>query len=393
MNYKKVGASIMNRYVAFHINGQKEGKIMVADTKTLEVKYLDREYIKNDIENGEKYDNIIVMDNNVVVTKISLGFDNFVVLSRYNDYALIAGFDGMEIVNVSNKVKWKEIVIRKSDNIPDNVGIDSKVDKYNTKMKLLGKDEQFIYPVCEGNYIYFSKTHYKTYLDLDIPNFVNSLFVMGTPQHSPVIVKINGGKNLETINIKNARVGVVPELSKIPSLKHIKGLKRYQGSELVLKGIEVISEGAFSMGLYKSLYIHDGDIRIEDEAFSYTHELKEARLPIGLKYIPERCFWSCTNLEKVEIPNTVEVIRNEAFRSCIGLRKLKIPQGVKKLEGQEIFKECHRLAVIVLPRSLKEFDNKVFLIDNLERLLMPKELYNEHKDTIELSYKCKVVLY
>lgn len=82
-------------------------------------------------------------------------------------------------------------------------------------------------------------------------------------------------------------------------------------------------------------------------------------IPHNVEIIEDKAFANCMDLKRIEIPDSVKFIGNYAFKECRKLIELKIPESVEFIEGDMVFTGCR----------------------NLERLILPKHLYN--KDLLE----------
>jgi hypothetical protein len=78
--------------------------------------------------------------------------------------------------------------------------------------------------------------------------------------------------------------------------------------------------------------------------------LTEVQLPVGLRVIAERAFYSCPLLCNINFPSTIEVIEDEAFRGC-GLTSLAFSEGLRVI-GSESFLRCENLKSVRIPSTV-----------------------------------------
>ena len=117
-------------------------------------------------------------------------------------------------------------------------------------------------------------------------------------------------------------------------------------------GVAVISNGAFSLGSFK------------------TSNLKKVVLPEGVKEIRECAFYYCADLSQAVLPASLEVIGESAFSGC-GFTDLVIPRGVKRIE-KRAYAFCKKLVNVELPDTLEFLGEGAFLEDfRLKRVYIP----------------------
>lgn len=69
----------------------------------------------------------------------------------------------------------------------------------------------------------------------------------------------------------------------------------------------------------------------------YLSGVKSVVLNDNIRWIPQFCFASCTNLKEIAIPDSVQYIDYGAFQDCINLEKVTLGDGVFSL-GENCFK-------------------------------------------------------
>ena len=167
-----------------------------------------------------------------------------------------------------------------------------------------------------------------------------------------------------------------------------------------------IVEGAFVGAEMEELILPDSLIKIANEAFSNckieslrmshvkmieggafwrskitrinSDEMGKYELPTGLESIGSCAFASCENMESLWIPDSVKVIKQGAVKGCKNLKEVNtkdlgtanIPEGVEIIGGSTlgyntggaigVFKDCNKINVVNLPRSLKRIEQGAF---------------------------------
>ena len=80
-----------------------------------------------------------------------------------------------------------------------------------------------------------------------------------------------------------------------------------------------------------SCKVHDRTKVIAKYAFCMLRKFEQIILPVGLEFICNEAFYSCSVLKNISLPGTLKVIGEEAFRSCWSLRSIIIPPSVIKI--------------------------------------------------------------
>ena len=109
-----------------------------------------------------------------------------------------------------------------------------------------------------------------------------------------------------------------------------------------------------------------------------SDEMGKYELPTGLESIGSCAFASCENMESLWIPDSVKVIKQGAVKGCKNLKEVNtkdlgtanIPEGVEIIGGSTlgyntggaigVFKDCNKINVVNLPRSLKRIEQGAF---------------------------------
>lgn len=107
--------------------------------------------------------------------------------------------------------------------------------------------------------------------------------------------------------------------------------------------------------------------------------IKEIRIPKNVRYIGERAFYDCNNLETVELSESLQSIGSSAFNNCNRLKRIEIPAKVETIASQTFF-YCHNLEEVEI-RGGKLIDSWAFFkCSNLQdlRLLGETETINDY---------------
>lgn len=129
----------------------------------------------------------------------------------------------------------------------------------------------------------------------------------------------------------------------------------------------------FGCDALESIAIPNGVKYINYFMFKECAKLKEVTIPESVTSIEFSAFEDCTALEEIDIPQSVEVIGTWAFYNCKNLKKITLAEGLKVIY-REAFAGC-AFQEIVLPASLKEIDEGVFLsCTHLREIVIPKNV-------------------
>ena len=87
--------------------------------------------------------------------------------------------------------------------------------------------------------------------------------------------------------------------------------------------------------------------------FKKCERLKGIEIPAGIKEIPDKMFFGCSELSEVVFHDGLEVIGTSAFASCRNMEKINLPKTVKRIErwAMPYVDELH-LASNVVPNGL-----------------------------------------
>ncbi len=114
----------------------------------------------------------------------------------------------------------------------------------------------------------------------------------------------------------------------------------------VPKTVTKIADRAFAYSQAEILQFSEGieadaTLTLGDQVFQ-SSDLKEVHLPVGLKEITDRMFYSCDTLVTIVVPDTVTKIGKEAFYYCKSMEYIAIPNSVEEI-GASAFASCYAL--------------------------------------------------
>ena len=121
----------------------------------------------------------------------------------------------------------------------------------------------------------------------------------------------------------------------------------------LLDGILAIEDEAF-MGCVnlEVIEIPSTVVRIGENAFAGCENLKEIVLPKELKIIEAGAFSDCKSLEKITFGENIQVIGDHAFNGCTSLLGAEFVSDVKSI-GVQAFYNCELITEIILPESVE----------------------------------------
>lgn len=98
---------------------------------------------------------------------------------------------------------------------------------------------------------------------------------------------------------------------------------------------------------------------IEEKAFLECTDLQEVRFPSSLYEIEKYAFSGCTTLTQVVIPNGVEIIGTFAFSNCSSLTTVSLGNGVTAVPAYT-FSNCSSLNEVTFSKNLQSIGSKAF---------------------------------
>ena len=150
-----------------------------------------------------------------------------------------------------------------------------------------------------------------------------------------------------------------------------------------------------------SINIKEGTEVISDSCFSHEDNLLSIEIPNSIKYIPDRCFYWCRNLNVVTFEGNSQLkeIGSGAFEHCDGLSEIEIPKTVEEIDsyafeycekltsvifesdsqliniGERAFSWCESLTRIEIPRGITKLETGVFSgCNNLSEIVIPDSI-------------------
>ena len=159
----------------------------------------------------------------------------------------------------------------------------------------------------------------------------------------------------------------------------------------ICEGGMTYCEGNLSGRVY-NIYTHNDEIG--EYMFASCHSLKKISLPYSITSIELGAFSNCSELEEIIKFDNITKIRSSAFQNCSKLKEFKlpklqelesstfegceslisleIPEGITKLP-KAFAQGCYSLKNVVLPKTLKEIDNRALCkCESLTSLEIPE---------------------
>ena len=126
-----------------------------------------------------------------------------------------------------------------------------------------------------------------------------------------------------------------------------------------------IQRGAFKnrTGI-TGVYLLDGILAIEDEAFMGCSSLEVIDIPSTVIRIGENAFSGCENLKEIILPDSLKVIEDGAFEGCESLESVTLGENLMEI-GAYAFSGCNSLTEIILPEKLKKIGVGTFNTDKM----------------------------
>lgn len=201
------------------------------------------------------------------------------------------------------------------------------------------------------------------------------------------------------IYCKNLEKVTLPEKSlKIIGNEAFLGCKKLKSIDLP-NSLEEIFSSAFSNSGLESITVPELLDYVPYGFVSQCFDLKEVRLPEGIKRIANYAFMDCKSLTEIDFPNSLEEIGEGAFANCDSISSLSLPDNLKtigdrafsyatslkdisfndKLEtiGKYAFTHCISLRNVVLPDSLTFIDDCAFMVcSNLTSVTLGNNIDN-----------------
>ena len=126
-----------------------------------------------------------------------------------------------------------------------------------------------------------------------------------------------------------------------------------------------------------------------DFNFKNCTNLKEIKIPRGVKKLQDSMFEGCLSLKYVYLENGLESIGMNAFSGCVSLVDFTIPTTVTEIGG-EAFNNCDSLVNMVIPNSVHTF-GKDYTRSNIGIWDRPVFSNCDNLETVVLSDNIKVL--
>ena len=94
------------------------------------------------------------------------------------------------------------------------------------------------------------------------------------------------------------------------------------------EGLPVTAIADFSHGPLENIYIPEGVVIIDNNAFANCSKLKSITVPSTVSVINHGVFMNCTALETVTLYEGIVTIFDDAFQECSSLKNITIPETV-----------------------------------------------------------------
>ena len=89
--------------------------------------------------------------------------------------------------------------------------------------------------------------------------------------------------------------------------------------------------------------------------------ITEATIPEGCELIDWETFWGCYNLRKVTFPSSLKEVATDAFCDCFSLEELDFSNTQLEQLGSEVFSSCFALKRVTFPATLKKVGVYLFV--------------------------------
>lgn len=130
-------------------------------------------------------------------------------------------------------------------------------------------------------------------------------------------------------------------------------------TDLDISKVDYIGSSAFnSCSCFAPAALSEGLQNIGSSAFANT-AITEITIPEGIRYLDERVFSGCEQLQKVSLPETLRWINSYAFNGCSRLSEITIPESVTQI-GNNTFQYCDSLKEITIPSNIEKIGSGLF---------------------------------
>lgn len=135
----------------------------------------------------------------------------------------------------------------------------------------------------------------------------------------------------------------------------------------VPEGVEKITDFAFYRSEIESVKLPDSVKRIEDEAFSHCHNLKEINLGNGVKQFGNYVFTWTENLTKVDLPPSLQRVGEYDFYKS-NIKSITLNEGLENI-NRDAFSGTG-IEKLYIPGSVKYIGNGA-ISENTKEIVMP----------------------
>lgn len=136
-----------------------------------------------------------------------------------------------------------------------------------------------------------------------------------------------------------------------------------------------------------NISVREGTVLLADEVLSNGNAFN-FEIPSSVKYIGNRVFYMCMNMNSVTIPASVEVIGDDVFDACTSLRTINVHPDNKyySSDSEGVLFDKNKTVLIKypmkkstssykIPNSVKEIDDDAFITsNNLIKIVFPDSL-------------------
>ena len=147
--------------------------------------------------------------------------------------------------------------------------------------------------------------------------------------------------------------------------------------------LQEIGEHAFEHTRLESFSVPEGTLTVGDYAFENCFDMKEVRLPEGLRKLGHGAFRYCTKLERIEIPSEDFEIGTAVFENCIRLKEIRLGAHERLMmtgrfladrEKKRILAYCAGWEdeVCALPQGTEIIGKRAVLRAKMERAILPE---------------------
>ena len=140
--------------------------------------------------------------------------------------------------------------------------------------------------------------------------------------------------------------------------------------------ITEINNSVFSgCSALSGIVIPNNVTKICSYSFDGCKELADIIIPSAVAEIKNYAFRGCESFDEMDIPATVNTLERGVFFGCKNLKKVNIAKTVHIPDTYELFEECEKLEVVLLPDSIESIGERAFyMCSSIEQIILPKSL-------------------